>query len=89
MMMTERFSAGRCSRCGTVVGSENGMRQDFCGCDPWCESCGRQFRTGYSRLICDDCLEEEIAKEFSEEFRKTLSGKQMSLLFRDFARRFE
>lgn len=87
-MMTEEFSSGRCRTCGTAVGIEDGMRQDFCECDPWCESCGRQFRSECSKRICDDCLEEEIAKEFSEEFLKTLSGKQFSLLLKDVARRF-
>jgi ribosomal protein L34E len=87
--MTERFSAGSCRKCGATVGFENGVRQDTCRCDPQCEACGRQFLRGVSGYVCDDCLEEEIAKEFSQEFLSTLSGKQFGLLMRDFTKRYE
>ncbi len=86
--MTEVFSSGRCAKCGCSVGFEDGRRQDFCRCDPACESCGRQFFPGVSDLLCDGCVEEEIEKEFSKEFLDRVSGKQMCLLMRDFARRF-
>jgi hypothetical protein len=87
-VMTEKFSAGGCRKCGTPVGFEDGAKQNACDCDARCESCGRPFAGGHSRLICDECLEEEIEREFSEEFLNTLSGRQFSLLLRDFARRF-
>jgi hypothetical protein len=87
--MTEVFSSGRCNRCGMPVGFEDGMRMDFCDCDPRCESCGRQFSVGISKFVCDECLEEEVREEFSEEFLNTLSCSQMRLLLRDFARRYE
>jgi hypothetical protein len=85
--MTENFSVSRCRACGSRVGFEDGMRQDLCECDPWCESCGRQFM-GSGRL-CQRCIEEMVEREFSEEFLKTLSHKQMTLLLRDISRRFE
>jgi len=87
--MTEKFSVSRCYKCGARVGLEDGIRQDPCECGPLCESCGRRFVRGFSKLVCDDCIEEEVMKEFSEAFLKSLSAKQMSLLFKEFARRFE
>ena len=100
--MTEKFSVGRCERCSSRVGFEDGIRQDFCLCDPWCERCGRQFiprgaslaaratspATGGSR-ICERCVEEEMGRAFSEEFLKSLSAAQMALLIRDISRRLE
>jgi len=100
--MTEKFSAARCERCGSQVGFEDGIRQDFCLCDPWCECCGRQFIPGGGTpraratspatpgsRICERCVEEEIGKDFSGEFLKSLSAAQMALLIRDISRRLE
>ena len=87
--MTEIFSSGRCNKCGMPVGFEDGMRMDFCDCDPRCELCGRQFSRGLSKFVCGECLEKEAAEEFSDEFLKALTHNQMRLLLKDFARRYE
>jgi hypothetical protein len=87
--MTEKFSVGRCRRCGAPLCFEDGIRQDFCECDPRCESCGRQFVPGFSPLACDECVEEEVAREFSEEFLRALGREQWRLLCKEIARRFE
>jgi hypothetical protein len=94
--VTEKFSAGRCDRCGCRVGFEDGIRQDFCLCDPRCACCGRQFIPACGRGggafpereaagVCGQCVEEEVVKRFSEEFLNSLNRNQMSLLIRDVA----
>lgn len=98
--VTEKFTVARCGNCGGRVGFEDGVKQDFCLCDPWCECCGRQFvaaRAGARATspgrsgarICDECIEEEIIEMFSEEFLKALSAAQMAALIRDISRRLE
>ncbi len=87
--MTEQFSAGRCDRCGSRLGYEDGIRQDLCLCDPWCERCGRQFiRSPHTRgaRICDECVDKEITEMFSEEFLTSLSADQMAGLMREVQR---
>ncbi len=90
--VTQEFSDARCEKCGGCVGFEDGMRQDFCLCDPWCACCGRQFIASPGtpgERICDRCNEEEVVRTFSDEFLKSLNRKQMSLLARDISRKLE
>jgi len=90
--VTEKFSAARCQHCGARVGFEDGIRQDFCLCDRSCACCGLSFIPSAGRgsgRLCDGCIEEEIVETFSEEFLKSLSREQMSLLIRDISRRLE
>ncbi len=87
--MTQVHSGGTCSICGERVAFEDGMRQTICECDPWCESCGRQY-IGRALLeeasLCPECAEEEMNGWFSRAFLDCLSCSQRSALMREVRR---